>query len=37
MCVEEIMRPAMVKALLEKIEFSKEPSDPEPEEGAAAA
>jgi hypothetical protein len=37
MSVEEVMRPAMVKALLEKIEFSKEPSDPEPEKEAAAA
>lgn len=37
MSIEEVMRPAMVKALLEKIEFSKEPSDPEPEKEAAAA
>jgi hypothetical protein len=37
MSIEEVMRPAMVKALLEKIEFSKEPSDPEPEKDAAAA
>src|SRR5262249_55577463 len=37
MSIEEVMRPALVKALLEKIEFSKEPSDPEPEKDPVAA
>jgi hypothetical protein len=37
MSIDAVMRPAMVMALLEKIEFSKDPSDPDPErEGAAA-
>lgn len=31
LCVDDIMRPEMVKALLAKIEFSKEPSDAETE------
>jgi hypothetical protein len=37
MSMDEVMRPAMVRALLEKIEFSKEPSDPESEKEGVAA
>jgi len=37
MSLDEVMRPAMVRALLDKIAFSKEPSDPDPEKNQVAA